>query len=88
MTVTVFIPDLPEFRALVECAADVPDCVVTPLGNGYLKLETPRQLRFLRKELGLGPALWNSALSGGFRGRIERYDRNEMLLVSEDTGTA
>ncbi|MDB5871615.1 MAG: glyoxalase [Ramlibacter sp.] len=83
MTVTVFVLELPEFAALARCASATPGCVVSALGNGYLKIEAPHELRFVRKELGLGPALWNSALCGGFRGRIAAYDRHELRLVSE-----
>lgn len=84
MTVTVFVPDLAEFQPLLRSAGSMPACTVSATRTGYWKIEAPRELRFVRKELGLGPALWNSALSGGFRGRIVTYDRNEMTLVSED----
>ena len=46
--------------------------------------EGQKELRFNRKALGLGPAIWNSALSGGFIGRIVEYGRDEMILASED----
>jgi hypothetical protein len=83
MTVTVFVPDLPEFQPLLRSAGAMAACTISATRNGYWKIEAPRELRFVRKELGLGPALWNSALSGGFRGRLVAYDRNEMTLVSE-----
>jgi hypothetical protein len=83
MTVIVYVVDLPEFASVVEGAMATPGCEVIRLGNGYWKIEAVRELRFKRKQLGLGPALWNSALSGGFRGRIEKYDRDEMSIVSE-----
>ena len=84
MSVTVFVPDLPEFQALIRNAGAMPACTLGRTASGYWKIEAPRELRFVRKELGLGPALWNSALSGGFRGRIVVYDRNEMKLVSDE----
>lgn len=83
MSVTIFVPDLPEFLPLVQSARAMASCSVTAT-PGYWKIEAPRELRFVRKELGLGPALWHSALSGGFRGRIVTYDRNQMTLVSEE----
>jgi hypothetical protein len=84
MTVTVFVPDLPEFQPLLRSAGAKADCTVSAARAGYWRIQAQRELHFLRRELGLGPALWNSALSGGFQGRIVRYDRNEMSLVSED----
>jgi hypothetical protein len=84
MTVTIFVPDVPEFQPLLRSAGAMAACTVSAARNGYWRIEAPRELRFVRKELGLGPALWNSALSGGFKGRIMRYDRDEMSLMSED----
>ncbi len=84
MTVIIFVPDLPEFQPLVQCARGMHSCTVSIARNGYWKIESPRDLSFVRKDLGLGPALWNSALSGGFCGRLVAYDRNEMTLASEE----
>lgn len=84
MMVTVFVPDIPEFMPLVRAAEKAPSCSVLPPARGYWRLEAEQELRFVRKQLGLGPALWNSALSGGFRGRIVEYGRDEMRIVSED----
>ena len=84
MSVIVYVLDLPEFASLLRSGRATPGCTVSQLGNGYWKIEAERELRFLRKELGLGPALWNSALCGGFLGRIATYNRNEMRLVAED----
>lgn len=84
MTVRIFIPDVPEFLPLVRAAETVEGCkVIAPVG-GYWALEAPRALRFSRRTLNLGPAIWNSALSGGFIGRIVEYGRDEMLIESED----
>lgn len=88
MTITVFVPELPEFQPLVQCARVIPACVVHPTKFGYWKIQAPRELRFVRKDLGLGPALWNSALSGGYVGRVVSFDRNEMHLVSEEATRA
>lgn len=83
MSVIVYVLDLPEFSSLVRSGRATVGCTVSPMGNGYWKMEAERELRFMRKELGLGPALWNSVLCGGFRGRIAAYDRNEMRLLAE-----
>jgi hypothetical protein len=84
MSVVVFIPDLPEFLPLVRAAEKVEGCLVQSSRGGYWRVEGSRQLRFSRKAMGLGPAIWNSALSGGFIGRIVEYGRDEMILESED----
>jgi hypothetical protein len=84
VTVVVFIPDLPEFLPLVRAAEKVEGCRVQSSHGGYWRVEGSRQLRFTRKAMGLGPAIWNSALSGGFIGRIVEYGRDEMILESED----
>lgn len=83
MTITVFVPELPEFQPLVRSARVIPTCVVCSTKRGYWKIEAPHELRFARKDLGLGPALWNSALSGGYVGRVVSFDRNELHLISE-----
>lgn len=84
MSVTIFVPDIPEFAPLVRAAERSPGCEVRAPRNGYWRLEAQAELAFSRKQLGLGPALWNSALSGGFRGRIVEYGRDEMRIVGED----
>jgi hypothetical protein len=84
MPVTVFVPDVPEFLPLVRAAEKVDGCLVQKSADGYWKLQGQRELRFQRKVMGLGPAIWNSALSGGFIGRIVEYGRDEMILASED----
>jgi len=82
--VTIFVPDIPEFAPLMRGAENLKDCVVHRPVNGYWRIEAEREIEFFRKRLGLGPALWNSALSGGFRGRIIQYDRDVMRIGSED----
>ncbi|NDZ18014.1 hypothetical protein C7T35_34230 [Variovorax sp. WS11] len=80
--VTVFVPDIAEFEPLLKAAA-MAGCRVRKPVHGYWRIEAERVLEFSRKELGLGPALWNSALSGGFRGRITEYGRDVMRIESE-----
>ena len=81
--VTVFVPDIPEFHALVAAAERITGCVVHQPRNGYWRLQGDRELRFSRRALGLGPAIWNSALSGGFIGRIVEYGRETMHIESD-----
>lgn len=83
MSVLLFVPDIPEFLPLVHAAQKVDGCVVHQPTNGYWKVAGKRGLHFSRKSMGLGPALWNSALSGGFRGRIVEYGHDIMRIESE-----
>jgi hypothetical protein len=82
--VTIFVPDIPELSRLVEAARRGAECQVEPPTRGYWRIRAPRELRFRRDELGLTHALWNSALSGGFRGRIVEYTGDALFIASED----
>ncbi len=84
MTVTLFVPDIPEFSPLLQGVAKLTTCRVLPARGGYWRIEADAEIRFSRKELGLTPAMWHSALSGGFRGRIVEYGHDVMRIVSED----
>jgi len=81
--VTLFVADLPEFAALVEASKKTPGCQVQSPRGGYWRIEGGQELHFNRKALGLKPALWNSALSGGFQGHILEYGRDELRIGSE-----
>ena len=83
MTILIFIPDIPEFVPLVAAARTVKGTTVRAPANGYWIIEADRVLRFSRKAMKLGPAIWNSALSGGFVGRIVNYGRDEIVIESE-----
>jgi len=82
--ITVFVPNIPEFAPIVGAARGVAGCHVHEPVGGYVRIEADRVLELVRKELGLGPALWNTALSGGFRGCIVEYNRDRLRIVSED----
>jgi hypothetical protein len=84
MTVILFVPDIPEFSPLLRAAEKVGECRIKPPRGGYWRIEADREMRFSRKELALPPAIWNSALSGGFSGRLVEYGRDVMRIVSEE----
>ena len=84
MTVTLFVPDIPEFSPLVRAAEKVGTCEVRPARNGYWRIEAEKEVCFLRKDLRLTQAIWNSALSGGYCGRILEYGRDVLRIVSEE----
>jgi hypothetical protein len=77
----IFVPDIPEFAPIVAGAKTVPSCRVTePLG-GYWRIEADHEISLERRALKLGPALWNSALTGGFIGSIAEYGRDTLRIV-------
>jgi len=81
--IRIYVADFPEFKLFLEGAARAGNCRILQPENGYWRIEGDRELRFQRREIGLGPALWNSALAGGFRGKIIEYGRDVMHLAAE-----
>lgn len=82
--VRIFIPDLPEFLPVLDAARKSGACRIIEPVRGYWRIEADTEIRFERKPLGLGPALWNSALAGGFSGKIVQYDRDVLRIVGEE----
>lgn len=83
MPVLIYVPDIPEFKPLLDGAAKIGGCRVEQARGGYWSIVADDELRLERRALGLGPALWNSALTGGFCGRIKEYGRDVMRIASE-----
>jgi hypothetical protein len=81
--VTIFVPDIPEFAPLIKGARNITTCTVREPLKGYWRIEADGEICFDRKALGLGPALWNSALTGGFRGRIVEYGRTVLRIIDD-----
>lgn len=80
-TIRIFVPDVPEFLALVHAARQREACLVSAPLPHYTLIESARPLEFSRKELGLKPAIWYGLFSGGVAGRIERFDRDLVRIV-------
>ena len=79
--VTIYIPDIPEFLPLINAVKESATGTVREPVKGYWQLSAEKEISLHRKALGLGPALWNSALTGGFRGTITDYDRHVLRIV-------
>jgi catechol 2,3-dioxygenase-like lactoylglutathione lyase family enzyme len=79
----LFVPDLPEFAAIVTVANQQPSCKVTAPIAGYHVIEANEPLEFTRKELGLKPAVWYGLFTGGLQGRIESFDRDRVRLLPQ-----
>jgi len=81
--VVIFVPDIPEFKGVIDAVRKAGSCDVIAPERGYWRITAQHELQFERKALGLGPALWNSMLSGGFRGRITEYGRDLLRIEAE-----
>ena len=84
MTVTIFVPDLPDFGPVVEAVRKQSDVELLPPKAGYWQIQAPERLSFSRKGLGLRVALWYSMLAGGYCGRMVEYSRDTMTIESEE----
>jgi len=83
MTVTIFVPDIPEFGPLIKAVADKPGVDLIAPKAGYWQIQAADRLSFGRKALGLRVAMWNSALTGGFCGRLTEYT-NDVMTIETD----
>ena len=79
--VRIFVPDVPEFEALIRLAATMNGCRVERHPGGYYRLESTGHLEFRRKELGVKPAIWYGLFTGGVDGLIEQFDRDVVRIV-------
>ena len=82
MMPAIFFLDVPEFRPFVDHARNVAGCSVDGPRLGYYRIASERALEFQRKPLGLKPAVWHGALTGGLVGRITHFD-NDRLVVEQ-----
>jgi len=80
---SLFVLDVPEFSALLAAARARPDHVVTPVEDGYVRIDGAPGLQFSRKALGFKPAVWYGAATGGLTGRITRFDMDELVIEPE-----
>jgi len=80
---SLFVLDVPEFSALLETARARADHAVTPVEDGYVRIDGAPGLQFSRKALGFKPAVWYGAATGGLTGRIARFDMDELVIEPE-----
>jgi hypothetical protein len=78
----IFILDVPEFHPFVDQARAIPGCSVDGPRLGYWRVARRGALEFQRKQVGVKPAVWHGALTGGLVGRITHFD-NDRLTVEE-----
>ena len=83
MTVTIFVPDLPDFMPVIEGVKRQGDVQLLPPQAGYWRVQASQRISFTRKGLGLRVALWYSMLAGGFCGRLSEYSRDRLVIEEE-----
>jgi catechol 2,3-dioxygenase-like lactoylglutathione lyase family enzyme len=78
---TIYVLDVPEFAPLVAACRQLPHCTVAGPAEGYWQVTSPEPIVFERKPLGLVPALWNAALTGGYDGDVTTFDRYRLEVA-------
>jgi len=81
--VTLFVLNVEEFRPLVEDARRRSHVQILDGPAGYTRIQTSGELEFKRKELGLKPAVWYGALTGGVVGRVVEYSRDTLRIAGD-----
>lgn len=76
----LFVLDVPEFHALVDAGRADANCQVQGPEGGYWRILSRQSIRFERRTLRVVPAIWNAALTGGFRGQIASFDRDTLEI--------
>jgi hypothetical protein len=79
----VYVLNVPEFEGLIKSARTKPGCAIRSVGQSYLCIESDRPIKFLRREAGVGPAVWYGAFTGGIEGRLVDFGREEVTLVDD-----
>ncbi len=79
--ISVFVLDVEEFMPLVVFARNLANTQVSGPFNGYFRIDASNELTFSRQELGLKPAVWHGALTGGLVGGVSHFDNNTLTLV-------
>lgn len=79
--IRMYVLDVPEFAPLVAAATCMPDCRVTAATKGYWLIQSATELSFNRKELGLKPAVWYGAFTGGLDGDIVEFGQTVVRIV-------
>mgnify|MGYP001427423026 CR=1 FL=1 len=78
--IVVFVPDIPEFKIIVDGARNIKGCKIIDPISSYWRIESNDPMVFNRRKMNLGPALWNCLLSGGFIGEISEFSRDTLVL--------
>jgi hypothetical protein len=77
----IYVVDLEEFSPVVEGCRKAGHSVSGPHA-GYWAIESEKDITLVRKDMGLGPALWYTCLAGGIRGTVVNYGRETLTIQS------
>jgi hypothetical protein len=78
----LYVLNVPEFEPLRLAAGRKAGIDVTAISN-YTCISASGELCLLREETGLGKAIWYGALTGGYLGRIARFDDEQLAIVDD-----
>ncbi len=78
--IVVFVPDIPEFKIVMDGVRHMNGAINIDHVGGYWRIASSEPIVFKRREMGLGPALWNCLLSGGFVGKLTEFSRDTLIL--------
>jgi len=73
---TLYVLDVPEFAPFLEGARA---SMQVKRAGDYFAV-SGKEIRITRKATGLRKAVWYGALTGGFDGRLERFDDDELVI--------
>lgn len=73
---TLYVLDVPEFAPFVQGARA--SMQVVKAGDYFAV--SGNEIRIARKATGLRKAVWYGALTGGFDGRLDRFDDDELVI--------
>lgn len=76
----LYLLKVPEFAPIVEALSG--DGVEQRDLGAYLAIEREGELRIRRADTGLIEAVWFGAATGGIRGKILRFDADELVIVA------
>ncbi|RJF95482.1 VOC family protein [Noviherbaspirillum saxi] len=77
---SIYVLNVPEFSTLIDYAKEGNRYRITALENNYVRIDGVPELSFNRKQLRFNPAVWYGALTGGFQGRITKFDRDDLVI--------
>lgn len=74
---TLYVLDVPEFAPLVQAA----QAALKVTRNGDYFAVRGDEVRIARKATGLRKSIWYGALTGGFEGRLAKFDDDELVIA-------
>ena len=77
--VSLYVVDLEEFLPVVDACRKSGYDVSGP-SRGYWQVRGKPGITLVRKQVGLGPALWNTSLAGGVRGKVVEFNKDRLSI--------